>query len=124
MVKVKYAEIVWQNDEVFGEDYSGHWQGYDDDKGATVGLYYKDGTPAIMFRTNMQHLDADSREIAASAWCTPETEHFPMYPSLAEAFAVIISGMKADRDFYKRLVEDYEKIYPTLQKLLNEVGKK
>lgn len=43
-------EIVYRNNDVCGEEFSGTWQGFDDDKGATVGLNNKDGSPALMLR--------------------------------------------------------------------------
>jgi hypothetical protein len=39
----------------------------------------------------------DSRELAAQAWCEPETEHIVMIPELAEAFAKIIDRVRLEQ---------------------------
>ncbi len=38
-----------------------------------------------------------ARELAAQAWCEPETSHLILEPALAEAFAKIIDEIWVDR---------------------------
>lgn len=41
------------------------------------------------------HADLPPMQLAAQAWCTPETSHLPMMPLLAAAFADIIEKERA-----------------------------